>query len=146
MVVSKICCTFAPEFIKNLFFMKHKLSSLIVLVILAITAITFQSCSSETYTIWTETDSYSEFISSFERTLDDGYYLKLELSSSQWEDFSKSLTNVDRHKWGESSIKNWLSNHGFDDSKAQKEASWFTTINHGFLVVRQGSQVHFIVK
>ena len=52
------------------------------------TLFTFNSCqnnanSEDTYTVWTDLGTYSEFQSSFGTTLNDGMYVRLELTSTQ---------------------------------------------------------------
>ena len=64
----------------------------------------FNSCqnnvdSEDSYTVWTDLSTYSEFQSTFGTTLDDGMYVRLEFTSSQWSQMSGSLTNEGRHSW-----------------------------------------------
>ena len=120
-----------------------------IFIVLAI--LFFASCSSdddseETYTVWTDVSTYSEFTSTFNTTLDDGYYVRLELTSSQWSQISSGLTNEGRHNWEKSKIKEWFIGRGFGDSEATKEVSWFMTISHGFIASRTGSTVYYILK
>ena len=53
--------------------------------------------SEDSYTVWTDLSSYSEFQSTFGTTLDDGMYVRLEFTSSQWSQLSSSLTSEGRH-------------------------------------------------
>ena len=72
------------------------------------TAISFQSCTDEKYTVWTETESYSEFQTYFHTALSNGYYARIEISSDQWKEISKGLTSEGRHRWTEEEINKWL--------------------------------------
>lgn len=126
--------------------MKHKLSSLLFFVVIAVTIISFQSCSNPKYTVWTDVESYAEFQKDFGTTLDDGYYKRVEISNSEWEDFAKNLSTKDANRWDEATIKKWLVANGFGETEATKESSWFALVKHGLLVSRNGNQVHFIVK
>lgn len=70
----------------------------------------FSSCqnnvdSEDSYTVWTDLSTYSEFQSTFGTTLDDGMYVRLEFTSSQWSQMSDSLTNEGRHSWTKLQIK-----------------------------------------
>ena len=85
----------------------------------------FSSCqnnvdSEDSYTIWTDLSSYSEFESTFGTTLNDGMYVRLEFTSSQWSQLSSSLTSEGRHSWTKSQIKDWLLGRGFGDSESTR--------------------------
>jgi len=47
----------------------------------------FTGCKRElddpTYTVWTDTVTYSEFANAFQTTLNDGNYVRLEFTNSQ---------------------------------------------------------------
>ena len=102
--------------------------------------------SEETYTVWTDSSTYSQFQSLFNTTLNDGMYLRLEFTSSQWQQFSGSLTSEGRHSWTKSQIKDWLLGRGFGDAESTKESAWFATIDHGFLASRTGNTVYYMLK
>lgn len=110
------------------------------------TATSFQSCSEEKYTVWTDSITYAEFQSSFQTTLNDGYYIRVEISNDQWKELSKSLTNEGKHRWDEATIKKWLISNGFGEYEATKESSWLALTNHGFLATRTGNVVYCILK
>ena len=85
----------------------------------------FSSCqnnvdSEDSYTVWTDLSSYSEFQSTFGTTLDDGMYVRLEFTSSQWSQLSSSLTSEGRHSWTKSQIKDWLLGRSFGDSESTR--------------------------
>lgn len=65
----------------------------LVAFILCATAICFQSCSDSKYTVWTDTGTYAEFQTSFNATLEDGYYKKMEITNEQWKQIAPNLTN-----------------------------------------------------
>ena len=111
----------------------------------------FSSCqnnvdSEDSYTVWTDLSSYSEFQSTFGTTLDDGMYVRLEFTSSQWSQLSSSLTSEGRHSWTKSQIKDWLLGRNFGDSESTKESAWLTTVDHGFIASRTDNTVYYILK
>lgn len=123
-----------------------KLFHLLAVVVLLITAISFQSCSDEKYTVWTDTETYSQFVSETGTTLGDGNYIKIEIAQVNWEEMVKSLTSEGRHKWDEATIKKWFISYGFGETEATRESSWLTIVDHGFVVVRNGNIVNMILK
>jgi len=102
--------------------------------------------SPPTYTVWTDLMSYTEFSTAFGTTLNDGYYLYVEFTSSEWNSISPSLTNEGKHNWTESEIKNWFIGRGFDNSLATQRTAWLMTIGHGFIASRSGSTVYLLLK
>ncbi len=124
--------------------MKKTVFQLVILTLIMVFAM--QSCSEEKYTVWTDSGTYSEFQSAFNTTLDDGYYVRVELDSEQWAEISKGLTSEGRHKWDEETIKKWFISNGFGDTEATKESAWLALIDHGFLATRTGNIVYFILK
>jgi hypothetical protein len=68
-----------------------------LVAIIAFLGIILTGCDMEpneqTYTVWTDSTSYYEFSSVF-GALGDGYYIRYELTSSEWSTISKSLTNI----------------------------------------------------
>ena len=125
--------------------MKKSLHISLVQIFFLVT-IFLQSCSDEKFTVWTETETYTQFYNSTQVTINDGYYIRLEIPSDQWKEMSKNLTSEGRHRWSEEEIKKWLIGNGFGDSEARKESSWLTMVNHGFLVTRDGNLVYLILK
>lgn len=129
------------------------------IMLLTITAflLTVISCSNpfnilteETYTVWTGSAPYS-LIQSEGLTLDDGWYCYIEFTKSQWNEFefySSFMVEMDeyKHYWTKAQIKDYLISRGFGNSEATKRSSWLTTINHGLIIVREGSMVHMIIK
>ncbi|MCQ2310954.1 MAG: hypothetical protein MJZ64_04305 [Paludibacteraceae bacterium] len=129
--------------------MKKTFFSILTFVLLLFLAVILPSCKDkgeETYTVWTETETYSEFQSIFQTTLNDGYYVRVELTREQWELIGPNLGSDGRHKWDEATIKKWLISNGFGESEANKESSWFALIDHGFLATRNGNLVYLILK
>ena len=112
----------------------------------------FTSCSTPntlkepTYTVWTDFGTYSDFQSTFNTTLEDGYYLIFEFTSEQWSELSVSSTVEGRHSWTKSQIKDWLIGRGFGETESTKEVAWLTTINHGFIASRTNNTVYLILK
>lgn len=123
-----------------------KLFITLVALLLCVTAISFQSCSDAKYTVWTETETYSEFQTYFNTTLEDNHYIKNEISSQQWEQLAPGLTNEGKHRWSEGEIKKWLIGCGFGEYEATKESSWLVMVDHGILATREGNLVHLILK
>ena len=123
-----------------------KLFHLLTIVILLITAISFQSCSDEKYTVWTETDYYSDWIKAGGEAISEGNYVKVEIASANWPEMSKSLTNEGKHRWDEATIKKWLIGNGFGEYEATKEAAWLSLVNHGIIVHHENNMIHMILK
>lgn len=66
--------------------MKRKVFGLLIIISVIFC---FSSCqnyvdSEDSYTVWTDLSTYSEFQSIFGTTLNDGMYVRLEFTSSQW--------------------------------------------------------------
>ena len=132
--------------------MKNRKLSFIMVLALLFTSLSLIGCQNntdddeDTYTVWTDVGTYSEFQSTFNTTLDDGMYVRLEFSASQWSQISGSLTSEGKHSWTKSQIKDWLVGRGFGDSESTKESAWMTTIDHGVIASRTGSTVYYILK
>ena len=128
--------------------MKKKL--FVLFTIIGIVSLSFISCQfdseDDTYTVWTDLSSYSDFQSNLNTTLTDGMYVRLEFTSSQWSQISPSITSEGRHSWTKSQIKDWLLGRGFGDSESTQESAWITTIDHGFIASRTGNTVYYILK
>lgn len=116
------------------------------ILILFVIAIALQSCSDEKYTVWTETDYYSEWLDAGGFTIQEGNYVKIDIASSNWEEMSKSLTNEGKHRWDEATIKKWLIGNGFGEYEATREAAWLSLVNHGMIVHHDNNMLHLIVK
>lgn len=123
-----------------------KLFSLLTFVILSLTAISFQSCKDDKFTVWTETETYSQFETYFKTTLSDGHYIRWEVTDEQWEQIVPELTSEGKHRWKEEDIKKWLIGNGFGESEAQKESSWLAVTKHGFIASRDGNWVYLLLK
>jgi hypothetical protein len=104
-----------------------------------------QTTDDPTYTVWTDSVSYAEF-SSQVGTLNDGYYVRAEMTNAQFSQMASSLTDEYRHDWTESQIYDWFIGRGFGSAEANQEKSWLVTINHGFIASRTGSVVYLLVK
>lgn len=125
----------------------------IMLLTIAAFLLTVIGCSNpsnipteETYIVWTDTSTYSEFQTFSGITLNDGYYLWLEINKSQWNEICSLVENEYRHYWTKAQIKDYLIGRGFDNSEATKRSAWFTTIDHGFIVTRERNVVYYILK
>jgi len=101
--------------------------------------------SDPTYTVWTDVVTYSEYQSLF-GTLGDGYYVRYQFTSSEWNAISPSLTSEGRFNWTENQIKQWFIGRGFGNYEATQQTAWLMTINHGFIAERTGSLVNMILK
>ena len=122
------------------------MKKILVIIAVFVTAFLCSSCSEEKYTVWTDTGTYAQFEQSFQTSLEDGFYKKVEITNEQWEQIAPNLTSDEEHRWTESEIKKWLIGYGFDETKATKESSWLVMTKHGFLVTREGNFVHLILK
>lgn len=110
--------------------------------------IPFNIPTEETYIVWTDSAPYS-LIQAEGLTLDDGCYWYIEFTKSQWNEFYSDFIiemYEYRHSWTKAQIKDYLIGRGFDNSEATKRSAWLTTINHGFIINREGSMVHMIIK
>jgi hypothetical protein len=124
----------------------------VILVMTMIFGIMFAACETEpddpppTYTVWTDVISYSEFYSAFQTTLNDGYYIRVEIADAQWNQIASSLTNEGRHNWTENQIYNYFIGRGFGQTEANQQKAWLMTIKHGFIASRTGSIVDLLLK
>ena len=129
--------------------MNQRKTWLVMLVMALASGIILTGCKHEpsdpTYTVWTDTMSYSEFQSAFE-TMDDGTYFRYEYTSSEWDSIKNSLTNEGKYNWTESEINKWFIGRGFGNSEANQETAWLMTIKHGFIASRSGPLVYMILK
>ena len=118
-----------------------------ILLAVLLLAAGFQSCKDDNkYTVWTETETYSQFQTYFQTTLSDGYYVRLEITNDQWKQIGPNLTSEGKHRWSEEEIKKWLIGCGFGQTEATKESSWLAMVNHGFIAIRDGNLVYLILK
>lgn len=125
--------------------MKRKLFVLLTLIGLCFS---FTSCimPEETYTVYTVSYTYSEYVNIYNDTLNDGMYWKSEISRDQWDSYELLLANQDYNEWTEKKIYKWLIGRNFGESEATKESSWLTTIDHGLIVSRSGNIVSMLFK
>ena len=110
----------------------------------------------ETYRVGTACIAYSDYQTTFEESLDDGYYWAFESTSSSQINVDKidsentlynmGFRNLEKHDWTKDKIKDWMQGRGFSYSKAIEMSSWMTTIKSGFIFVRNNSIVYLIVK
>ena len=126
--------------------MKKSFFRFLALIIVCFAAFSFQSCSDDKYTVWTDTETYSQFVNETGTTLNDGNYIKVEIANANWEEMAKSLTNEGKHRWDEATIKKWFISYGFGETEARRESSWLTIVDHGLVVVRNGVIVNLILK
>jgi hypothetical protein len=101
--------------------------------------------STPTSKVYIKTFSYSD-TGAF-APLDDGYYKYVELSSSNFEYqkatyFQDAITN----EWTEEQIKTFLLGWNFFADKAAREAKWLTSVEHGWIGLRNGSLLKIIMK
>ncbi len=122
------------------------MKKLFILLAAVMMAVCFQSCSNEKYTVWTETETYSDFQKIFNTTLNDGYYSRMEITNEQWKLIGPNLTSEGKHRWSEEEIKKWLIGNGFGNNEARKESSWLVMVDHGFIVIRDYNLVYLILK
>jgi hypothetical protein len=125
--------------------MKSKKLWIGIMVMILLFGIMFAGCEMEpddpTYTVWTDSAPASEFPG-----LNDGYYIRYEFTTSEWNSIKSSLTNEGKYNWTESEIKKWFIGRGFGNSEANQETSWLITINHGMIVSRSGAIAYILVK
>ncbi len=95
------------------------------------------SCSfllDDTYVVWTDSATVTEFDASFNIQLNDGMYIKIEIPNSNWNSFQNNLTSEGKHRWSQKKIYDYFIGRGFGHAEATKESSWLTTVDHGFIV------------
>ena len=129
--------------------MKNSFFRFLALIIVCFAAFSFQSCKDnkdDKYTVWTDTGTYAEFQQAFQADLQDGYYVRIEITNDEWKEIAKNLDNEGKHRWDEETIKKWLISNGFGESEARKESSWFAVVDHGLLATRTGKLVYLILK
>jgi len=124
---------------------KKRLWLVILLIVFGVLMISCSEDTETTYTVWTDSSTYSEFLSQF-GALSDGYYVSIELTNIEFNQMSPSLTNEYKHEWTEKQIHDWFIGRGFGTIEANKETAWLLTINHGFIASRSGSIVYMILK
>lgn len=103
----------------------------------------------ETYTVWTDISTASDFQQIFGTTLYDGKYVTIELSNSQFSQMMQATGNVAaeyKHDWTEEELKKYFIGRGFDSNTASKTVAWLVTVNHGFVASRDGPLVYYILK
>ena len=126
--------------------MKNKNFTLLTFAFFLFISITLQSCGEEKYTVWTDTETYSEWYSASSVTIEDGHYIRTEIDKNSWAIMSKSLINEEKHRWDEATIKKWLFGNGFGEYESTKESSWLVLVEHGMIISRSGNLVYIIIK
>ena len=102
--------------------------------------------SEDTYTVWTDSGTYENFQSTYKTTLNDGYYTRLQLTTSEWEQLVASAGTGKKQIWTKSTIKDWFLGRDFDDETATKSVAWLFTVEHGAIASRTGTIVYYILK
>lgn len=98
------------------------------------------------YTVWNNTFRFSTSDNTF-GTLQDGYYLRFELSDSEFEwEKSNNFKNSPQNIWTKDQINSYLIGLGFDNTKAEKESAWLASIKHGCIGSRNGAYLYVILK
>jgi hypothetical protein len=125
-----------------------KAVNLLIIQILILSLVSLNSCTEgnePVYVVWTETVTYDDYSDVF-GTLSDGYYIRRELSDSEFEKIKPSLTNEEKRRWTEEQLNSWFIGRGFGSTEAIKERSWLVTIKHGFIASRSGNIVYVLWK
>ena len=100
----------------------------------------------DTYTVWTDVMTYTDFSSTFQTSLSDGYFNNIELSDAQWNQILSSLTNAVKNDWTEDQLYNYYIGRRTGDSIATELKAWLLTINHGYTAIRDGWNVYVLLK
>ena len=111
----------------------------------------------DTYTVWTDSGSYSELEEEVNRSLsgtgksfslESGEYFRGELTEDAWNTLYSSVCSADyyKHELTKDEIKDWFLGHYFGEEEANQETAWLTTVNHGILISRTGNVAYMIVK
>lgn len=117
-----------------------------MMAVAMVAAVVLQSCTEEKYTVWTYTESYAAWEEASQLTITDGYYKRLELTNDEWKQIGRKLPSEGKHRWSEEEIYKWFIGCGFGTTEARRETSWLVTVNHGYLVMRDGYLVYEICK
>lgn len=126
-----------------------QVSAILVAIILGLVGCSHDSGDSEPrYTVWTDVGTYSDFQSSFQKTLNDGMFLYAEFTNQQFAQIAPTLSGASDHKhsWTKAQLRDWCVGRGFDNSTANEYSAWLASINHGMIVSRRGNLVDLILK
>lgn len=130
--------------------MNKKILRMFVIALAFLLEVGFVGCNhgitSQTYVVWTDVTSYTEFYNVFQTTLNDGYYIRVELSDAQWDQIAAALTNEGKNNWTEDQIYNYFIGRGFGQMEANQQKAWLMTIEHGFIASRTGTTVYLLLK
>lgn len=96
------------------------------------------------YTVWTNSEPYMSYMIETGNILNNGRYTKSEISGLS--NIGTTQNSDGMHLWTKKQISDWLSSKGLSNAQATVEASWFSIVDHGILVVRSGSLVYSIRK
>jgi hypothetical protein len=99
-----------------------------------------------TYTVWISTFAFSSDNSEF-GTLQDGYYRTVELTNTGFDrQKADNFQNKPPYVWTENQLYNYLVEWGFGKTIAKEVAAWLTTVNHGYIVTREGETLQILLK
>ncbi|MDR2304243.1 MAG: hypothetical protein LBE10_06620 [Treponema sp.] len=116
----------------------------LIVIILGFAGCTQPTDSEPTYTVWTDVWTYAQFQGELGTTLQNGYYMRFELTNSEFSQIYRP--DECKHDWTEDQIYDWFIGRGFGDTEANREKAWVITVNHGFLASRTGNFVDVLVK
>ena len=124
-----------------------KKQAILLLILIVSIPLFLNGCKQhdDTYTVWTTTDSYTDFKNVF-GDLDDDYFTKITFSDEGWNLLSSSLNNTNKYQWDEEMIKTYFIGRAFIDSQAKELTSWLITTKHGMVSLRKGNKVYSIIK
>ena len=98
--------------------------------------------TSTTYTFWIGTFSVPA-----DYSLQDGYYRTQELTKASFDwQLSNNFYNKPQYVWTEDQLFSYLIGLGFGNLPAEEEAAWLVSVNHGYIELRKGSTLYFILK
>ena len=129
--------------------MKKNCFTLFALVTLCVSTLVFNSCmfnQEETYTVYTKTMLYPQFIITYGVYLEENCYYNWALSNNQFEAYSDITIGENEHNWSEDDIKDWYISHDFTKSQAESLTDWIISVNHGILLLRSQDIVYCILK
>ncbi len=95
-----------------------QVSAILVAIILGLVGCSHDSGDSEPrYTVWTDVGTYSDFQSSFQKTLNDGMFLYAEFTNQQFAQIAPTLSGASDHKhsWTKAQLRDWFVGRGFDN-------------------------------
>jgi len=127
--------------------MKRNKSVFAVLAVALFFALVFTGCEEpeETYTVWTGTMTYSAFQAEFGGEITNNYIASQPLTFAK-RDSGVLALNGQEFEWTEEEIKNYFISWDIPDEQVSTMTSKLINFEYGFIALREGNNVHVIIK